>query len=267
MKKLLLLICAILIIGNANAQEKKTEKDYKWSVGIQLNTPERKIPNIEDQSANGWDDGYLYNGESHNAITKDKTFALSLIGNYLLKDDNFLRCKVGFNNVDIKRLNDYRIDSLDNTISNAFKKRTDFGVAFGIGKSLEIKHLNLYAGFELPFTFYGKTKFYYYYQANDVQTGTPLTSQEISGTIFKAYSIGIGNFAGFTFKFSNFSIGGEISYAFLYSKRLSESTFQVINKDLQTNTVTSGLDGTSNPKISSFDMSKITGSITLKYSF
>jgi hypothetical protein len=273
MKKLLLLICAILIIGNANAQEKKTEKEYKWSVGVQVNTPER-IPKLQEQTegATWWifgDDEFLYHGLSFNAITKDKTFAASTVVNYYYKTNNFLRFRVGLDKVDIELLPDKAVE-LTGTFLNynhAWKKRNDFTSEIGIGYNIEIKPLHFYVGLDIPFTYYGKTQVYLFQQVNDAITGAPISSNEQSGSIFSAFSTGIGNFAGFAFKFKDFALGGEISYALLYNKRLSETTFHAENINLQTNTIVNTTDITYNPTISNFDISKIKGSITLTYSF
>jgi hypothetical protein len=256
---------------NTNPIPCPTDKNNsKWSIGVQINTPERKIPNIEDkdQNANVWEDGYLYNGDSHNGSTKDKTYAVSVVGNYYLKDNNFLRIKAGINNVDIVMTDKPFIDPTGTTLSydNAWKKRMDFNVSPGIGYSIAIKHFNFYAGFELPYTHYGQAQFYAFWQNNDAKTGALISTEEMTGTIFKAYSIGIGNFIGFSFSFRSLSIGGEITYAFLYKKLLSASTWHNLDKDFINNTTTSS-DLTYNPTMSNFDMSKIKGSIMLTYSF
>lgn len=276
MLKQFLIIFFILYSYTTNrafAQVATKSKLSKWVIGIQINTPERMSPLEEQTEKSGsstWnDEEFLYKGVSANATTKDRSFAASIIANYYLKDDVFIRCKTGVDNIDIKLLPDDYIEAtgIYHYYYNAWKKRTDFIIAPGIGGKIVIKKFGFFAGFDVPFTYYGKAQTYNYYQTNDAITGVQISSSEQSGSIFKAYSIGIGNFAGFAFMFKQFSFGGEISYAFLYNKRMSESTFRIVNKDLQTNTVTSVGDVTYNPNISNFDMSKIKGSITLTYSF
>ena len=275
MKTKIIFILFFFIGANLKIAAQKTDSlnNYKWEIGLQINTPERKSP-LEEQTENSFnstwsDEIFLYHANSNNGTTKDKTFSVALVGNYYLKGNNFLKIKTGFSKVDIELTDKPFIESTGTyqAYDNAYKKRNDIILSPGVGRVMGIKNFKFYGGFDIPFTYYGNAHVDYFVQTNDASTGIPVSSYELSGTIFSAYSIGIGNFAGFSFLFKHFSVSGEVSYAFLYNKRLSESTFQSVAKDLQTNTITSSAGITYHPTVSYFDISKIKGSIMLAYSF
>lgn len=269
MKKLLYILltfCSLLFaFAFSFAQQKNQE--YKWEIGLQINTPERKSP-LEEQTEDTYgpwnDELQLYYGISSNARTKDRTFALSIISNYF-KNDDFFRYKAGINKVSIHLLPDVVDTSGYYSSYEASKYRNDFIISLGIGKGITFKQFHLHSGFEIPFTYYGKGNVNFHTKTK-VPFSPNYSFYELNGTIFNSYSIGIGGFSGFTFGYKKFSFGGEISFAFLYNKRLGETKFHNETKDYINNNFTT-FDFTYNPTISNFDISKVKGSINLTYLF
>ncbi|HTL80861.1 MAG TPA: hypothetical protein VL651_04115 [Bacteroidia bacterium] len=256
-----LLSCSFCFSQNATAI------DYKWGIGLQINQVEKRIPILEDESATGWDDGYLYNGSNHRGKTTNLSFALGLVA-VKMNEQNMCRIRFGVDRIDIK-LNCKGPDASSGTSfinETAFKRRTDYLFSPGWGLILNKDRINFYVGLEVPIRYYSAAQLHYYYETGDLVTGVVDWSNEILAKNFSAFSLGIGNFVGFNYELKQWRFGGELSYAFTYSRRLSKSTFDVIDINYQSGTNTSShLDF--EPKISEIGLSGVQPSFIISFSF
>lgn len=271
MLKQFLIIFFILFnytINTAFSQDSTKTNLRKWGVGVQVNTVEQtqrysnKIGNIY------WTDDIDLYINGHNSRTKDNSFAIGIIGNYYLKNTNFLRCNIGINKINIEVKDEYPTPWGDNAVFNASKTQTDMHFAFGTGWKIDKGKLSFYGGFVVVAAFYGKA-FVHKYVENQVPKGTFYNSNEVTGTIENGYSYGIGNFAGFTYNIKKISIGGEIAYSFLYSKYGGKETFYQVN--IQVNPPEPNIVTETTPVFNNahtlFEMSKIKPSIYFIYHF
>jgi len=206
------------IAQNTNPIPCPTDKIYKWGVGVQMNTIDKFFP-------------YGYSGEGFGELcfegidTKNKSFSIGIMGNYLLSSDILFRFKYILTNIQMNVYSDLRnsytstspinVEYLitDDTLG---QKRHSFiqGIAWNIKKD----KLNFYAGFEIPFIKYGDfthsfTTTYY----DTTSTIGYIVNDKVN--IPGGFSIGTGAFIGFSVvPLKCFSIGAEFSSAFFYSK-------------------------------------------------
>jgi len=97
MKKFLL-IFFILHFSFCNAQNTNpipcpTDKNYKWGIGVQVNTIDKFFP-FDNVLA----EGSLYDNDDH-GNWKNNSFSMGLTGSYCLNETFSLRLKGGFTNV------------------------------------------------------------------------------------------------------------------------------------------------------------------------
>lgn len=271
MLKQLLIIFFILInytTNSAFAQDSTKTKHSKWGIGVRLNTVEQ-TQRYSNQTGNiYWQDDVDLYFNGYHSRTKDNSFAIGIIGNYYLKNSNFLRCNIGINKIDVESNEEYLAPWGDNALFNASKKQNDLHFAFGTGWKIDKEKLSFYGGFVVVAAFYGKA-FVHKYVENQVPNGIFYNSNEVTGTIENGYSYGIGNFLGFAYNIKKISIGGEIAYSFLYSKYGGKETFYHMNIQVnppEPNIVTETTAIFDNV-LTIFEMSKVKPSIYFTYNF
>ena len=207
MKKLLLLICAILIIGNANAQEKKTEKDYKWSVGVQISNP------INDVNAGWFDiDGESFDGND----VRDNSFSLGAFVSFCSKTKNYYRLRLGYTNIDVT---EYTNGIFGNTQNTGFinGKQNKIHIAPGIFRNINNDKLHFFGGFEIPINLYREYTLHGEGSLTDISSGIIVEQGNSDQILNPGYSIGIGGIFGFDWQIiKQFSIGAEFSPSLLY---------------------------------------------------
>lgn len=267
-----LLITLFILFGyttnRAFAQGIAKTKPSKWGIGIQVNTVEQtqrysNLPlNIYWQ-----DDIDLYFSGSHSR-TKDNSFAIGIIGNYYLKNTNFIRCNISINRINIEANSEYTTSWGDYSVFHGSKKQNDLHFAFGTGWKIDKEKLNFYGGFVVVAAFYGKA-FVHRYSENQVPNGLFYNSFDGTGTIENGYSAGIGSFAGFAYNVKRFSFGVEIAYSFLYSKYGGKQTFYTSSVQVNPPEPNILIENTAtyDNALTTFEMSKVKPSIYFTYNF
>ena len=105
MKKIILLICVIIIKTNTYSQVKTDEANYKWNINVQVST----IDNLQQYDKALLDE---YNYSSDKYEFKTNSYSGGIGGNYLLTESTFLSCMTGITKVNIIQNSDTRTNSL-----------------------------------------------------------------------------------------------------------------------------------------------------------
>jgi hypothetical protein len=238
--------------------------DYKWSIGLQVNTVDQTQRFTNQTTTIYWrDDDDLYIS-GNNTNTKDHSFDLSILGNYYMKDSRFIKSSFGVNQINIKSEAAASDSSGNSYLFNSSKKQTDFDFCGGFGWLTTSNKISFYGGFQFRGAIYGKAFVHKYYEWDD-PAGAFYFSNEVLGTIKNGFSIGVGNFVGFLYRQKNIGIGGEISYSLMYSKYGGEESFDNLTKttpaSINENTVQL------NPILKTFEISRIKASLNFQIFF
>jgi hypothetical protein len=258
----------LLLLINFCFSQNTPTTDYKWGITLQVNTVERNSPLeelTETSNTSAWsDDANLYRGVSGNAKTISKIFGISAGCSYYGGKGFFYRGKIGFSSLNIQLLSDEKVDTDAHYFFNAYRKQSTISSSLGIGKELDLHDFIIYCGLEIPFTFFGKATVHSHY-SYDYQSVPNYYSEDLDGTIFSSYSVGLGNFIGCGIRFAKFYAGGEISYGVLYNKRLSSTDFHIVETNTSGNSMVNNISY--DPLVSVIEMSKIKPSIVILYHF
>lgn len=205
---------------NSTTRFNDTEKYYKWSIGMQLYSPEKLNPVATD--GNGISEsGHYFAGTD----LKEKTFfSYGIIVNYNINKDFIVRLRVGKNNRKITQY--YNTGEGTSTPTNPTPGSYQIGEAtikqsaqrFGLGlqRTFHLNKFGAYAGLEFQYINYNH--FYLNYATTDVQD----TVKEITTGAWDipgGFLAGAGPYIGFNYYFmKRISIGAEISFVFQYMK-------------------------------------------------
>lgn len=221
MKKCVLFLVLLLNCYCGFSQNEKNT-DKKWTIGLQMNSLD-KIPsllNLDNPS-----DNRFYN----DGTRKNKSFAIGIQANYSFSENCFFRIRSGVTFNNIYEYNE-EIFSGGILLGKDYIHITNknFNLAPGFFFTKRLERFDVFCGFEIPFIAYGQVKDTTSFEQYDRMTDT-LTSYVYShAKSDNGFAVGPAFNAGFNIHLSrNFSLGGETSYAFLYSKVGEISTVTV----------------------------------------
>jgi len=211
--KLLLILFCCFVCFAATAQKNNNDNDYKWGIGIQINSVEKFSQY----------DNLFINDPNQFGEWNYKSYSLGLTGIYSFNENSFLRLKGGFTKIYASLHQDTR----DNYppyfdlryISDTEQKQNRYYFAPSFAWQLKKNFYTLYGGFDIPLTIH--EKYFRTFSLNDYDsTFTIIKDNGIyTSTAPGGFSIGAGIFVGFNINpAKHFAIGAEFSTAFLYSK-------------------------------------------------
>jgi hypothetical protein len=201
-----------------SAQESNV-KYSKWKVGIQINSPD-KTPSLLD--FNNPNDNRIYS----DGVRKNKSFAFGIQANYFFSENSFFRIRAGITFNNIYEQNDDTITTsgfLNKSYIHISNK--NFFFSPGIFLKKDFDRFDVFCGFEIPYILYGQVKDTMSFEQYD-RTADTLSSYVYSNAKSdKGFATGPAFTLGFNIHLSqHFSLGGEASAGFFYSKTGKIST-------------------------------------------
>lgn len=217
MKKFYSFCFLIISVKSLFSQESPTEKEYKWGVGIQINTIDKF-----SQYENSFEG---FNTNTSQGKWTNKSFSLGLIGSYNLNENAFLRFRTGITNISIAYHRDDRDEYYDGIPNGAYRiideaitQKRFYCIPGVLWRFKANKLFDMHGGFELPFSIYKG------YNSNGSETDYDTASVivlkgDYTTTAPGGFSIGIGGVVGFNFHLhKRISIGADFSAALLFLK-------------------------------------------------
>lgn len=212
MKNTLLLILtnfALLSFVFSQSEEKKKRKN-KWGCAIAINSVEAQIGDPEKSS---W--GFQPLSESEKI---EKSFSLSIIPKYLLRNDFLFRFEIGFTNLNFSYLEDYKEGN--HTIAKQSFQQEIYRIIPGIQWDfLKKSILQIYCGVTISYVKYNFLKYNSYGETRQLTTDTLILWSNTQYNCPGGFSAGIGAFTGFYINLKKYiSIGAEFSSTYSYYK-------------------------------------------------
>jgi hypothetical protein len=189
------------------------EKNYKWSIGVQINTVET-IPGFAGYS------GY-FSTFFQNVNQVDKSFSTGILANYFINNNVSARIRIGITKRNMNEAPDTTgVAGMLNgnyTYGNSSLTETNIHIAPGLQWNTRKDKVALYGGIEIPYNIIGQIK------TDGVgrkYTNYVLTSTiNNSGTFTGGESYGVGVFTGINFyPCKRITIGTEFSLAYIHTK-------------------------------------------------
>ncbi len=207
MKKYFLLFVFLLPSCFCFAQNEQ-DKDYKWGIGVQLNSLD-KMPPLAGYYF-GDDQPYFNTGDR-----KNKSYSAGLVLNYFFSNNRTTRIKIGISN---NHFSEHReVVAGNNSIEDVDFKQKIVNFCPGIFWNMKQNKLLFYGGFEMPILIYAKLKSTAGYVRTDPATSLILEQYSGVGEFDGGFAIGPGIFSGFNIQANKkILIGGEFSI--LYRK-------------------------------------------------
>lgn len=192
----------------------------KWSIGIQLYSPEKLTP-VATETNTIYQDGHNYVGGD----LKEKTFfSYGVIVQYNINDKFTLRLRGGQNNRIIKQYYNTGEGTFNGTslpagyydAGNSTVKQSAQRISLGLQRAFHLNNFDAYAGLEFQYISYAHfTLNYTTLNVRDTVTYISNGSTDIPG----GFIIGAGPYIGCNFyMMKRISIGAAISFAFIYTK-------------------------------------------------
>ena len=217
--KILLSLISILFSFCCLAQSDSASpaKKPKWGISVVYNSVEAQI---DQQLMNTWVFPAI-NYYDNFGDKKNKSYSLSILPEYSINEDMFLRFELGMTNINLlSHFNGYH-DSVStgfsvNTIADDTLQQKIYRFSPGIQLNfMKMKFIEAYCGGMLNYFHYSEITWVQNIKSNDIPgRGTIYRSTTPGG-----FAAGIGAFSGFNIYLNKkIAIGGEISYSLLYYK-------------------------------------------------
>lgn len=209
MLKCLLFLALIFSQILLSSQKQVNRQEANWQIGLQVNTIE-KLPTLGSGAI--IDERYLFG-----AVEKDKSQSFGVMGSRSISEECQFKLKFDFTNRNIIQYSSPINQVGDYTINKAKISQFFFRLSPGICWLMKKDRLGFFGGFGLPVSFYGSINISGHTEGYISDTLSYI--QDIELTIPKGISFGVGSFLGFSINLSSrFSVGSEISFAYLFSK-------------------------------------------------
>jgi len=211
-------ICFLLLLGahsNLFAQPVQNKKIQNWSIGIQMNSPE-KIQSFV---------GYIPETHYFTNKTRDMSFSIGINFGLRLGQNAFFRISTDYNKINIKGLSDSRelvqsppIPITSYTLTNIQIRQESFFFIPGLGWPLiSGSKIDFYCGFNVPLLLRKNLAVERNSAVYD-STNFQISNDDLILTVPGGYAIGLGAFSGFGIKiFQNVSIEAEGNFSIRYN--------------------------------------------------
>ncbi|HTL80863.1 MAG TPA: hypothetical protein VL651_04125 [Bacteroidia bacterium] len=208
MKKNFLLLLSLFTTCFCFSQNDQAQ-NYKWAVGLQLNTIER-LPDLGNGSLI---DERFYLG----SIEKNKSFSIGVPISKRINENLFFRTGLSWTHRNIIEDAAPVNPSGDYVINHAQITQSIIKISPGILWGESQNKIMFYGGFILPVTIYGTTKITEHTDSYSADTISYMEDGIIS--IPNGISVGIGSLSGFSIRINqHLCVGSEISFAYAFSK-------------------------------------------------
>jgi len=225
-KSFILLLFSILTITSFAQFDTRKEKEYKWQIGVNINTVEPITEAGFDYIAGRQTRLFNPTDLSHQ---KDKSSSFGINISYDIKENCAIRLSAKLINHKIDETYNFKemvpYSSADYLLDDAHFRQFVINIMPGILLGGRYKKLNFYCGFQLEYKQYSSISFQIRYTSyltsnNTIQSVKTLDFKQPGG-----FSIGVGPFVGFSINiFKSIFIGAEFSSAYSYYKTGGERT-------------------------------------------
>lgn len=210
------LTLAFIFQQNSNLRAQK----LKPAISAAINSVEAQLGDPE------WDSwGYVKNNFNQFGDIRNKSFSLSIIPKYFIRNDVLLRLELGITNIHLTNYFDNDPHKSINppsshTVINQYIKQKIYRLTPGIQWNfMRKKFIESYSGVTLSYLHYSGMKYRNHFEQRDLATDAFISGFEDNAEATGGFAAGIGSFVGLNFYIGkHFSLGPEASFSFLYYK-------------------------------------------------